>query len=210
MLKGKTLLLLSTVIFMGIAAGNMAAQPERTSRSFADLAKRVGPAVVSIDTKSKIGQPVAKGAPEPGDSDDVMDFFRRQLQRPVYSVGSGFVVDKSGYIITNAHVIDGAARITVKLYSGEEFTATVVGVDGSEETDLAVLKIDTGRDLPYLKFGDSDKMEVGDWVLAIGSPFGLTKTVTAGIISQTRRETPRLPPPTPNETVRRGSDNPHH
>ena len=169
----------------GMAVGNAFAQP----RSFAEIAKKVQPAVVNIDTKSKVSQPVAKGAATPTDSDDIMDFFRRQLpQQPVYSVGSGFIVDKGGYILTNQHVVDDAARITVKLDSGEEFTAKIVGVD--EETDLAVLKIDAGRDLPFLKFGDSNAAEVGDWVLAVGSPFGLAKSVTAGIISQTRRKTP--------------------
>ena len=112
----------------------------------------------------------------------------------MYAVGSGFIVDKRGYIITNSHVVDDAERITVKLDSGEEFNATVVGIDGTEETDLAILKIDAHRDLPFLKLGDSDKTEVGDWVLAIGSPFGLSKSVSAGIISQTRRETPNASP----------------
>lgn len=180
------------ITITAIAAGNTLSQTDMTGKSFADIVKRVGPAVVSIDTKSKTGPPVAKGAaPASGDPDEIMDMFRGQLpQRPIYAVGSGFIVDKRGYIVTNAHVVDGAARITVKLDSGEEFTASVVGVDGTEETDLAVIKIDAGRELPYLNFGDSEKAEVGDWVLAIGSPFGLSKTVTAGIISQTRRDTP--------------------
>ncbi len=186
--KHKIFFLLSFVL--ALAAGDINAQPDRT-RTFADIAKKVGPAVVSIDTKSKINQATAKETTQPGDSDDIMDFFRRQLpQRPVYAVGSGFIVDKRGYIVTNSHVIDEAERITVKLDTGEEFNATVVGTDGREETDLAILKIDVRRDLPFLKFGDSDKAEVGDWVLAIGSPFGLSKSVSAGIISQTRRETP--------------------
>ena len=177
------------VAIFGIAADNAIAQPERQTKSFAEIAKKVEPAVVNIDTKSKVSQPVARAMPTPGTSDDIMDFFRRQMpQRPVYAVGSGFIVDKAGYIVTNAHVIEDAARITVKLDTGEEFQAKVIGTD--EETDLAVLKIDAGRDLPFVKFGDSDKAEVGDWVLAIGSPFGLAKSVTAGIISQTRRETP--------------------
>ena len=188
-IKQKSALLCFAILIAGLAAGGVMAQPERINRSFADIAKKVEPAVVSIDTKSKVAQPVAKETPAPGDSDDIMDFFRRQLpQRPVYAVGSGFIVDKSGYVITNAHVIGNAARITVKLDSGEELEARVVGTD--EETDLAVLKIDAHRDLPFIKFGDSAKAEVGDWVLAIGSPFGLTKTVTAGIISQTRRRSP--------------------
>lgn len=176
------------VVTFALAAGITGfAQPGRSS--FAEITKKVEPAVVSIDAKTNASQSVAKANPTPGTSDDIMEFFRRQIQsRPVYSVGSGFIVDKSGYILTNEHVIDDAARITVKLDSGEEYVAKVVGTD--DETDLAVLKIDTGRDLPFVKFGDSEKAEVGDWVLAIGSPFGLAKSVTAGIISQTLRETP--------------------
>ena len=139
--------------FVG-AAANSAAQtggqtaavtPEKLSASFAEVAKMVEPAVVNIDTKGKVPEVTTKSEPPaPGDSDDIMDFFRRQIpRRPVYAVGSGFIVDKSGYILTNTHVIDDAARITVKLDSGEEFQAKVVGAD--EETDLAVLKIDAGQ-----------------------------------------------------------------
>ncbi len=167
--------------------------PERLSASFAEVAKIVEPAVVSIDTKGKVPEVTTKGEAAPGDSDDIMDFFRRQLpRRPSYSIGSGFIVDKRGYIMTNSHVVDDAVRITIKLDSGEEFIARVIGTD--ELTDLAVLKIDAGRDLPFVKLGDSNQSQVGDWVLAIGSPFGLTRTVTAGIISQTRRETPYATP----------------
>ena len=176
-------------VLIGMSVLSVSAQPEKLTRSFAEITKKVEPAVVSIDTKGKAVQPVAKLTPQPGDNDDVMEFLRKQMQqRPVHAVGSGFIVDKTGYIITNFHVIEDAARITVKLDSGEEFVAKLIGTD--EETDLAVLKIDARRDLPFVKFGDSDKAEVGDWVLAIGSPFGLSKTVTAGIISTTRRETP--------------------
>lgn len=164
------------------------AQPER-AKSFAEIAKRVEPSVVSIDTKGRTPQPQARGAQTPDDGSDIVDFLRRQMQqRPVRAVGSGFIVDKTGYIVTNAHVVEDAVRITVKLDSGEEYVARVVGTD--DLTDIAVLKIDAKRDLPAVKFGDSDKAEVGDWVLAIGSPFGLAKTVTAGIISQKERETP--------------------
>ncbi len=178
-----------SIFAVAIAAGNVAAQPDKLSNSFAAIAKRVEPAVVSIDTKSSVSGPVASSTPQPGASDDIMEFFRQQArQRPVYGVGSGFIVDKNGYIMTNNHVIDKAARITVRLETGEEFYAKVIGTD--IETDLAVLKIDARRDLPFVKFGSSTKAEVGDWVLAIGSPFGLTKTVTAGIISQKQRETP--------------------
>jgi serine protease Do len=167
-----------------------AVTPERLSASFAEVAKAVEPAVVNIDTKGNVPDVSAKSAPGTADSDDIMDFFRRQLpRRPVYAVGSGFIVDRSGYILTNAHVIEDAARITVKLDSGEEYVARLVGSD--DETDLAVLKIDAGKDLPFVRLGDSDAAQVGDWVLALGSPFGLSRTVTAGIVSQTRRETPQ-------------------
>jgi len=184
-LQGRTLAL-SLLVF--IVCGQAASQIERPSTSFAAIAKRVEPAVVSIDTKSKIVEPQARATPAPGASDDIMEFFRRQMQqRPVYGVGSGFLVDKTGYIVTNAHVVSNAANITVKLDTGEQFQAKIVGAD--EETDVAVLKIDARRELPFLKFGSSAKAEVGDWVLAVGSPFGLAKSVTAGIISQKQRET---------------------
>ncbi|MGH9946275.1 MAG: trypsin-like peptidase domain-containing protein [Pyrinomonadaceae bacterium] len=161
----------------------------KLSDSFAEIARLVEPSVVSIDAKTKIPDTASGNRNAPGDSDDVLEFFRRQLpRRPIYSVGSGFIIDKSGYILTNGHVIDNTTKITVKLSTGEEYQAQLVGTD--DETDLAVLKITTGRDLTALKLADSDKARVGDWVLAVGSPFGLSRSVTAGIISQIRRETP--------------------
>ena len=162
--------------------------PDSMSTSFAEVAQRVEPAVVNIDTKSKIPEPTVKGENSGNSSKDILDYFQRRSRRPSYSVGSGFIVDKSGYILTNFHVIDDASKITVRLQDGEEYTAKVVGSD--EETDLAVLKIEAGKELPNVKLGDSSSSKVGDWVLAIGSPFGLAQTVTAGIISQTKRETP--------------------
>lgn len=185
-----SLSLIAASMSSGQTPAGAAATPDKLSASFASIAKAVEPAVVSIDAKNKISELAAKADASPAQGDDILDFFRRQIPRkPVYSLGSGFIIDPDGYIMTNNHVIDNASRISVTLESGEQFEAKLVGTD--EETDLAVLKIDAGRKLPYLKFGDSDKVEVGDWVLAIGSPFGLTKTVTAGIISQTRRETPQ-------------------
>ena len=161
----------------------------RLSDSFADIAKNVESAVVSIDSKTRTPDTTARNRSTPSESDDIMEFFRRQLpRRPVYSVGSGFIIDRSGYILTNAHVIDNAARIVVRLNSGEEFPAQLVGTD--ELTDLAVLKIEAGRNLDALKLADSSRVRVGDWVLAVGSPFGLSRTVTAGIVSQVNRETP--------------------
>jgi serine protease Do len=165
--------------------------PETLSASFAEVSKRVEPAVVNIDTKGKIPAEITlkgEGADQ-NTPDDITEFYRRLApRRPSYAVGSGFILDKSGYIMTNFHVIEDASRITVKLQSGEEYVAKVIGTD--EDTDLAVLKIDAERDLPFVKFGNSEAAEIGDWVLAIGSPFGLAQTVTAGIISQTKRETP--------------------
>jgi len=192
---GLTLLLLTAAPFAASAQNapsktTASVSPQTLSESFAEVTKKVEPAVVSIDTKGKMPEITAKGETPPGESGDIMDFFRRQMQRrPVYAVGSGFIVDKSGYILTNQHVVEDAARITVKLDSGEEFQAKVIGTD--DETDLAVLKIDAGRDLPSVKLGNSDEARVGEWVLAMGSPFGLTRTVTAGIVSQTNRETPQ-------------------
>ncbi len=168
---------------------DLSATPEKLSASFAQVSKKVEPAVVSIDTKGKMPEITTRSAKPPEDADDIMEFFRRQMpRRPSSAVGSGFIVDKRGYILTNFHVVEDASRVLVRLTSGEEFAGKIIGAD--QETDLAVLKIDTGRDLPFINFGNSDNAQIGDWVLAIGSPFGLTQTVTAGIISQTRRETP--------------------
>ncbi len=162
----------------------------RLSDAFVAAAKKVEPAVVSIDAKAPPRESASRRGAPTGDPDDILEFFRRQMPpRAMSAVGSGFIVDPSGYIVTNAHVVEGAIRITVRLDSGEEHVAELVGLD--VETDIAVLKISAGRDLPTVTFGDSDRARVGDWVLAIGSPFGLNRTVTAGIISQTRRETPQ-------------------
>lgn len=168
---------------------DLAATPEKLSASFAEVSKRVEPAVVNIDTKGKIPEVTLKGEKSTDAPDDIAEFYRRLLpRRPSYAVGSGFIVDKSGYILTNYHVVDDASKITVRLQSGEEFPAKIVGFD--EETDVAVLKVEAKRDLPFINLADSDQARIGDWVLAIGSPFGLAQTVTAGIVSQVQRETP--------------------
>jgi len=178
-------MVIAAAMFAALASAQNGAVPP----SFSGVARSVEPAVVSIEAKGKLAQPVTAATPQPGTDEDVMDFFRRQMpKRPSYSLGSGFIVNKMGYIVTNYHVVDDTAAITVKLDSGEEYAAKIVGVD--PETDIAVLKVDAGHDLPFVKFGDSDKLEVGDWVLAMGSPFGLAKSVSAGIISQTQRDTP--------------------
>src|SRR6267378_1303047 len=163
--------------------------PEALSASFVEIASRVEPAVVNIDTMqvtNEIAESDNEDKPDRSQSNPLYDMLRRQPQRPTRGVGSGFIIDPKGYILTNNHVIDGATRITIGLLTGERFRGKVIGVD--KETDLAIIKIDATRDLPIMKFGDSNAAQVGDWVLAIGSPFGLDQTVTAGIISKKERD----------------------
>jgi len=164
--------------------------PEALSASFVEIARRVEPAVVNIDTL-QASTDIAEGDnDDKGDrtqSNPLYDMLRRQPQRqPTRGVGSGFIIDPKGYILTNFHVIDGATRITIGLLTGERFRGKVIGID--KETDLAIIKVDAPRDLPAMKFGDSNAAQVGDWVLAVGSPFGLDQTVTAGIISKKERD----------------------
>ncbi|HVG38254.1 MAG TPA: Do family serine endopeptidase [Pyrinomonadaceae bacterium] len=173
----------------------IARAPEALSASFSEIARRVEPAVVNIDTVS-LPEAAERGEEEEDEEEEskggpsrnpLFDTFRNRRRAPTKGVGSGFVVDPKGYILTNQHVVDNAARITVRLQSGEEMRGRVVGLD--EETDIAVIKVEPGRDLPTLKLGNANNMQVGDWVLAVGSPFGLDQTVTAGIISTKERQT---------------------
>lgn len=162
--------------------------PETLSATFNEVAKAVESAIVNIDIKGKGTEITIRGdGTSRSLSDELNDEAQRQ-RRSSQAVGSGFIVDKSGFILTNLHVVEESSKIYVQLSTGEEFIARIVGVD--EETDLAVIRIDAGRDLPVIRLGDSENARVGDWVLAIGSPFGLAQTVTAGIISQVKRETP--------------------
>jgi len=163
--------------------------PEALSASFVEIASRVEPAVVNIDTmqvSSDIAESDNDDKPERNQSNPFYDMLRRPQPRPTRGVGSGFIIDPKGYVLTNNHVIDGATRITISLLTGERFRGKVIGID--KETDLAIIKIDAPHDLPVMKFGDSNAAQVGDWVLAIGSPFGLDQTVTAGIISKKERD----------------------
>ncbi|MBK8812387.1 MAG: trypsin-like peptidase domain-containing protein [Acidobacteria bacterium] len=186
-----SVLAVSAIAQTGVERSRAAAiTPEKLSSSFAEVAKSVESAVVNIDTRSKSSEIGIKDN-SGGKADGIDEMLRRQERRQSVAVGSGFIFDKSGFIVTNSHVVEDAARIFVQLPGGEEFVATLVGID--EETDLAVLKIDAGRELPVLRFADSETSRVGDWVLAFGSPFGLANTVTAGIISQVKRETPGTP-----------------
>ena len=166
--------------------------PIPSSNSFASIVNRVEPAVVNIATTQVIDRKSRRHRSSPMDPDDPSeDFFfhffdgrpggqtQPQAER---SLGSGVILDKAGYILTNNHVIEQASKIQVQLNGDPtKYTAKVIGTD--EDTDLAVIKIDAGKELPCAKLGNSDGVQVGDWVLAIGSPFGLNATVTAGIIS---------------------------
>ncbi|HEV2860325.1 MAG TPA: Do family serine endopeptidase [Pyrinomonadaceae bacterium] len=176
-------------------AAQIARAPEALSASFAEIARRVEPAVVNIDTVSAPKEQAA-GTKEKGAEDDdeeesgenpLLDMLRRHARRPSRGIGSGFIIDPKGLILTNYHVVENMTGIMVKLQSGQTLRGRVVGSD--EETDLAVIQVNAGRDLPSVNIGNSDDVQVGDWVLAVGSPFGLEQTVTAGIISTKERQT---------------------
>jgi serine protease Do len=181
------------------SAGSTAASPlvipspVQLSTTFTQLAKRLEPSVVQIT--STMEQRVAQRGRSR--QNDGMDLFRRFFgdqfpdlpQAPFrrQAEGSGFVVDPKGYILTNNHVVEDATRVQVKLHGDRtEYPAKVIGTD--PETDLAVLKIEAGKPLPAAEIGNSDAVQVGDWAVAIGSPFGLSETVTAGIISAKGRD----------------------
>lgn len=185
-------------------AANVAAiaipSPSQLSSEFSKIAKMVEPAVVNINTETiiKSQNRERRRSPFGGPQEDPFDFFERFFGGPLdgprrdmktRALGSGFIVDKAGYIITNFHVVEKADTINVSLASGEEYKAKVIGKD--EGTDIAVLKIEAKKELTVAKLGNSESMTPGDWVLAIGSPFGLEQTVTAGIISATGRSTSR-------------------
>jgi len=174
---------------------------------FSDMVEKVGPAVVNIRTTEKVkSEPGAPGS----EDEEMQEFFRRFFGVPMprqpnpaprgrtpapqqqeeqvvpRGVGSGFIISADGYVMTNAHVVEGANEVYVTLTDKREFKAKIVGVD--KRTDVALVKIE-GNNLPRLTIGDSDKVRAGEWVVAIGSPFGLANTVTAGIVSAKARDT---------------------
>src|ERR1700726_4227959 len=186
---------MKTFSFAGTNATPLAVpDPIPAASSFSAIVNRVEPAVVNIATTQVLERKQTKKRrsqqQQPDQDDPMQDFFDRffdgrqdappQAER---SLGSGVIVDKRGYILTNNHVVEQATKIQVQLDGGDpnKYTAKVIGVD--EDTDLAVIKIEANKDLPTAKLGNSEGVQVGDWVLAIGSPFGLQATVTAGIIS---------------------------
>jgi serine protease Do len=195
-----------TILFIPAAVG---AVPEASAAvaglpDFTDLVDKVGPAVVNIRTSQKV-----KLGQNQLDDDQAQEFFRRffgapapqqpqqphpknrkqvpedQEQEVDRGIGSGFIISADGYVLTNAHVVDGADEVRVTLTDKREFKAKVIGAD--KDTDVALIKIEGGN-LPHLTLGDSDKIRAGEWAIAIGSPFGFDNTVTAGIISSKARE----------------------
>ncbi len=205
----KYLIALLAILSLGQTAlipNTFAQNPRVTLPDFADLVERASPAVVNIRTTEKVVVQQSQGG-IPGMPDDQAEFFRRFFGVPIpgipnspkqaqpnsgkpqeadRGVGSGFIIESNGLILTNAHVVEGATTIYVTLTDKREFKAKLLGLD--KRTDVAVVKIEA-RDLPRLPLGDSSKVRVGEWVLAIGSPFGLENTVTAGIVSAKSRDT---------------------
>ncbi|MEC7361111.1 MAG: DegQ family serine endoprotease [Pseudomonadota bacterium] len=174
------------IMFMTLEAG-AADRPE----SFADQVERLSPAVVNISTTTIVNGGPNMDMPQVPPGSPFEDFFKNfgdnDRKRRASSLGSGFIIDDAGIVVTNFHVIENAEEITVTLSDETVFSAEVLGQD--QKTDIAVLKIDPGdTELTAVPFGDSDSLRVGDWVLAIGNPFGLGGTVTAGIVSARGRD----------------------
>ena len=190
-LSGLSVIEGSGVGWASSAGASNSAEPPMVPASFSQLAEAVGPAVVNIRTVKTLkgGGPVFRHFQrEPGGRENPFNefferFFGEEMQREFKqpSLGSGFIIDKEGHVVTNNHVIEDADQIKVKLDDQKEFDAQVIGRDPS--TDLALLKIKSTYDYPTVKLGDSAQLKVGQWVVAIGSPFGLERTVTAGIVS---------------------------
>ena len=199
----------ATALFAPVGLGVVAPAAAQAAvlPDFTDLVDKVGPAVVNIRTTEKIKQMQPGGG---ADDEEMQEFFRRFFGQPAprqqqpsprgkrqapqgqeeqqvpRGVGSGFIISGDGYVLTNAHVVEGADEVFVTLTDKREFKAKIIGSD--RRTDVALVKIE-GSNLPRLTIGDSDKLRAGEWVIAIGSPFGLENTVTAGIVSATARDT---------------------
>jgi serine protease Do len=162
--------------------------------SFADVAERVAPAVVNVTVVSETAGRMAQlGHPRLPEGTPFDEFFRKFYEQPGMSgpqraqgAGSGFLIDPSGLVVTNNHVIEGATEVTVTLNDGAKYKAKVVGRD--DKTDIALLKVDAGRPLPHVDLADASSARVGDWVLAVGNPFGLGGSVNAGIVSARGRD----------------------
>lgn len=189
--------IISCVVLLIISSSAFSSPMQSYPNGFADVVENLLPAVVNVYTSKHQKQNLPstrrvfpKGIP------GFEDFFERfeapfgledmYLTPKATSLGSGFIIDESGYIVTNHHVVESADEIFIKLGTNEELPAKLIGSD--QRTDLALLKVETKTPLPFVKFGDSTKSRVGDWVIAIGNPFGLGGTVTTGIISSKGRD----------------------
>jgi len=188
-------LILAVTVFVAVSLFAFSALAKAAPDSFADLAEKLSPAVVNISTTQIVKSERSGVLPQFPPGHPFEDFFKDfgdkgkkgNRERKATSLGSGFVIDEEGLVITNNHVIDGADEIFVIFQDGEKVSAELVGKD--PKTDVAVLRIDPGdKKLVSVEWGNSDKSRVGDWVLAIGNPFGLGGTVTAGIISARGRD----------------------
>ena len=188
----------SVFALFAFALAAQAAAQARELPDFTRLVEDQGAAVVNISTTQAVRRP---GLPQlPGvEDEEVLEFFRRFIPRQQppgpgarpepRSLGSGFIISADGYILTNAHVVEGADEVTVKLTDKREYKARVIGAD--KRTDVALIKIEPSGALPAVKFGDPARLKVGEWVVAIGSPFGFENTVTAGIVSAKGRSLPQ-------------------
>ncbi|SFR52944.1 serine protease Do [Litoreibacter janthinus] len=184
-----TALMLGLALVFAQAISANAKMPE----SFADLADQVSPAVVNITTSTTVAGVDQGPRPIVPEGSPLEDFFKDFLdrqqegQRPRRSsaLGSGFVISEDGYIVTNNHVIDKADEIEIEFFSGEKLDAKLIGTD--PKTDIALLKVESDKPLPFVSFGDSDAARVGDWVVAVGNPLGQGFSVSAGIVSQRGR-----------------------
>jgi serine protease Do len=184
-------------VVSGLTLGALAALPAQAKgpESVAALAEQLSPAVVNIGTSRRVPGGGGVPFPEVPEGSPLQEFFdehnpnnglgEEQMQQ-ARSLGSGFIISADGAIVTNNHVIEGAEQIEVYLTDGTRLPATIVGAD--DKTDLAVLKVEAGHALPFVEFGDSDSAVVGDWVMAIGNPFGLGGSVTLGIVSARNRD----------------------
>ncbi len=185
----------AAVLASALAAPAALAQaPDGAPLSFADLVDTLSPAVVNISTTQRVDSrrpPVIPDFPEDSPFQDFFDEFTDRDQpdlqpREATALGSGFIIDPDGYVVTNLHVIEGADEIRVILQDDTNLPAEILGTDA--KTDLALLKVESDQPLPYVPWGDSDAMRVGDWIIAIGNPFGLGGSVSAGIISARARD----------------------
>ena len=191
-LRSSTLLALVLGLGLSLAPVSQAqAQGFGAPESFADLVEKFSPAVVNITTSAMIAAPV-DGMPMVPEGSPFEDFFEDfgtpgdNGPRRSDALGSGFVISEDGYIVTNNHVIEGADQIEIEFFGGKRLKAVLVGTD--PKTDIALLKVESDTPLPFVTLGNSDLMQVGDWVLAMGNPLGRGFSVSAGIVSARGRE----------------------